>query len=1618
MKLKVILLFFLIVTSLRSAAQGGTKPGSTGASISLPLYFAGQTLTGKVNDVSNPAGFVSPYTIGPDYFFYHKALTSGNIFIDLSFVTVTGTQLMPSISVWEGKPGAGGILIQSVTSIGDETVDNILRLSFKTVVNKQYWIMLDCGTTDGYDYSVFIYNSPVQGACSNIGFENGDFTNWIETDGSATEGCATAQHPVYFPNSSLSNSNLNTATQHRITRSGTDAIGGFKKVCPGLESKSLRIGDSTKTMRRHNANTGVISNGASVEQQFLVTKTNSLFTYYYAVVLEASGHAPSQQPTFRVDAFDKNGGRILCGEYLVVASGAIPGFVNAGPYDDPNDAFPIDPSDPDVYYKTWTPVFIDLSKYIDSSITVRFTVMDCSEGAHFGYAYVDAVCQPLEITGNSSVCNGGQITLHAPQGGATYKWTIKGAPAVLGTKDSLVVNPAVPTTYQCEIVSVAGCITLLDKLITPEAKPIISTISGDLAICSSEIVNLTANGSADTLSPWKSSNPLVASIDITGKVTGLTAGNTTISYKSLGGCLRDTLLTVSVNATVTGTTAFCKGLTTQLTNTTQSPDATTPWSTANGAIATVDNNGLVTGVASGSTTITFLSSTGCKTDKVVTVSLTPNTTNPVAITACDSYTLPVIAGTNLNKPKYFDNTQALNGKVISGNLTTSQTVWIFDSTGVCTDEKSFTVAISTTPTVAQPADVNVCSAYVLPALANGNYYTGTGKTGVKLNAGDSIKASQKLYVYDSSATNGTCFAEKSFQINVNSSVANTPKDSSVCDTYILPAIANVTYYTGSNQTGTLLAAGDSIKSTQKIYAYVSIPGPQGCITEKNFTISVQTSPTLTSPIDIEECDSVALPVLAKGSYYTGTLKTGTLKLAGEYITTTQDLFVYFENVAAPNCHTEKIQKIKINNSPKLAKQNDTIVCDSIVLPNLAIGNYYGATNKGGINYGTSSKIKTSMPVYIYAESGTTKKCIAEKLVQITVKNAPVLATPILIEECDSVALPVLAKGNYYTGSLKTGIAKNAGEYITSTQDVYIYDETGNTPNCYSEKIQKITINKTPSLLAVKDTTVCDSLILPNLVLGHYYGATNKGGIDYGTSSKIKTSIPVFIYAETGTTKKCIAEKSFQITIKNSPNLINLTASVGCDSVQLPILVQGNYYSATLKGGVQLNAGSYVKASTTLYVYDETGGTPNCYSEITKTITVNKSSLITKPNDTTVCDSYNFPTIKGTNLTGNELYFSNPKNIPSQHITSPITSTLKLYLYDSLYSCSDQKSFTVTINNSPKINNPGPQSICDTFKLKKLTGTNLSGAENYYFNTQNNGGKLVTTTITNDTMLYIYDINKGCAYEDSFNVFIGQKPNVIFNVNKVTGCVPFTSTFTNGSTNIGDTSVWYFGTDSLVVYGDQPIINYTFKEAKCYDVTFKTSNHGCGNKLTKSNYICGSSTPIADFDFQPATATVLDPTISFINKSSLDATKYSWDFGDDSTSNKKDPKHTFYGKPQTYVVMLTASNKVNCSSQMVKSIEILDQLIYYVPNTFTPDGDEVNNFFKPIFYSGFDPQSYTLFIFDRWGEIIFESHDTSVGWDGTYGNKECLNGTYTWTIQVTDTVKKEVKNLHGHVNLIR
>jgi gliding motility-associated-like protein len=93
-------------------------------------------------------------------------------------------------------------------------------------------------------------------------------------------------------------------------------------------------------------------------------------------------------------------------------------------------------------------------------------------------------------------------------------------------------------------------------------------------------------------------------------------------------------------------------------------------------------------------------------------------------------------------------------------------------------------------------------------------------------------------------------------------------------------------------------------------------------------------------------------------------------------------------------------------------------------------------------------------------------------------------------------------------------------------------------------------------------------------------------------------------------------------------------------------------------------------------------------------------------------------------------------------------------------------------------------------------------------------------------------------------------------------------------------------------------------------------------------------------------------------------------------------------------------------------------IFYIPNAFTPDGDERNNVFKPIITSGVDIFNYTFVIYNRWGQIIWESFNVNAGWDGTYDNKLCQDGLYSWKLRFKTPETDEIKEFYGSFTVIR
>ncbi len=258
---------------------------------------------------------------------------------------------------------------------------------------------------------------------SNADFEQGDFSGWNGQTGvccpisTSPSGIVEGRHTI------MSGSGTDPNTCDHVT-----------VVAPG-GLYSARIG---------NQDTG--AKAEKLSYSLTIDANSALFIYRYAVVLEDPGHPADEQPRFQIRVLNAAGHLIdpVCGEYTVVASSNLPGFQTC------NNS---------IVYKDWTTVGLDLSAYIGQTLTIEFATGDCTPGGHFGYAYVDAYCSPLQI--DATYCSGSfRATLQAPIG-FSYLWNDGQT-----TRSIEVNNPVAGATYQCLLTSVTGCTATISTVLS------------------------------------------------------------------------------------------------------------------------------------------------------------------------------------------------------------------------------------------------------------------------------------------------------------------------------------------------------------------------------------------------------------------------------------------------------------------------------------------------------------------------------------------------------------------------------------------------------------------------------------------------------------------------------------------------------------------------------------------------------------------------------------------------------------------------------------------------------------------------------------------------------------------------------------------------------------------------------------------------------------------------------------------------------------------------------------------------------------------------------------------------------------------------------------------------
>jgi len=233
-------------------------------------------------------------------------------------------------------------------------------------------------------------------------------------------------------------------------------------------------------------------------------------------------------------------------------------------------------------------------------------------------------------------------------------------------------------------------------------------------------------------------------------------------------------------------------------------------------------------------------------------------------------------------------------------------------------------------------------------------------------------------------------------------------------------------------------------------------------------------------------------------------------------------------------------------------------------------------------------------------------------------------------------------------------------------------------------------------------------------------------------------------------------------------------------------------------------------------------------------------------------------------------------------------------------------------------------------------------------------------------------------------------------------------FANASQN-ATTSFWDFG-DGNTSTASAPV--HAFGAAGTYTIHLVAGNPNTCNKFDTATYtITISPLPTANFTYHPIEPEMNKPT-SFINKS-VNATHYIWSFGDGTGSAEKDPTH-MYRKTNTYLVCLTAIDNNGCADTLCKRVDALINPVIDVPSAFSPNGDGQNDV---LYVYGAAVETVSFKLYNRWGELVFETTSLDKGWDGKYKGKLQEMDSYAYTLYATFT-DGTTASKQGNVTLLR
>ena len=646
------------------------------------------------------------------------------------------------------------------------------------------------------------------------------------------------------------------------------------------------------------------------------------------------------------------------------------------------------------------------------------------------------------------------------------------------------------------------------------------------------------------------------------------------------------------------------------------------------------------------------------------------------------------------------------------------------------------------------------------------------------------------------------------------------------------------------------------------------------------------------------------------------------------------------------------------------------------------------------------------PVTLTAYNGNCRNSITRF---ITVLPKPDLVVTPADTVCAGQSATLLATGasSYLWQPDTTLQVVNDSTAIVTPFQTTNYQVTGTSNECDATASVSVTINPVPSLLVVSQPAICigeSAVFIASGAASYSWSPANSLSNSTG-SSVIASPQTTTTYTVIGISNHGCADTALvTLTVKARPTITASNPPAICEGQSATLTATGaESYSWSPFNALSSSSDSIVIANPlSTITYFITGILAGCSSSTSITIIVNPVPEVTVLAPGSICfgDSAQLIASGAMNYSWSPPFSLNSTS-GSVVIANP-TSTTNYLLIGATAGCSDTVSVLLIVNPLPEVAIAGPTFICPG----QSAILNASGADSYVWSSSTPLNVISTASVmvqpTSTTIYSVVGTTNGCRDSLEITLTVDELiPN--FLCGPMAGCSPLLVTYSNQSVAAANSTYrWDFG-DGTYSIERNPTHLYSENETYITKLTIVSPN-GC-IRMAASTLIQVHEKPQADFTFDPRTGDIRS-FISFKGFGSTSIQSWEWDFGDGfGKSFLKNPAYRF-GVSGDYLTRLIVMNDDDCIDTAMRIITIHDlDFEIWIPNSFTPNGDGLNDVFT---VSGRGIKDFEMAVFDRWGIEIFSTVDIRKGWNGKKGESEFSSpsGFYFYVIKVKDNQNSE------------